>query len=62
LRPGEYRQGAGGPDYSLTGVGVGTIAVKSFSGQPWTRLRPSSVISTCHGGVRGNAVVVGTRV
>ena len=58
-----YRQGCRRADYTLTGIGIGTIAVKSFSVQPWNGGCAVLVISTVTtGGVRGDAVVVGPRV
>src|SRR5260221_10159991 len=55
-----YRQGCRRADYSLTGVGVGTIAVKSFSVQPWNGGCPLLLLSTpTPRRVRGNAGGVG---
>jgi hypothetical protein len=58
-----YRGGCRPADYSLTGIGIGTIAVKSFSVQRWNGGCAVLVISTVTtGGVHGHAVAVGPRV
>jgi hypothetical protein len=58
-----YRRDCRPADYTLTGIGIGTIAVKSFSVERWNGRCAVLVISTVTtGGAHGHAVVVGPRV
>lgn len=58
-----FRDGCRPADYTLTGIGIGTVAVKSFSVQRWNGRCAVLVISTVNtGGVHGRPVGVGPRV